>query len=43
MDANYVLIMFGGVSGRGDDIGKFLWMLKIAASVYPKLNVTDYT
>jgi len=35
--------MFGGVSGRGDDIGKFLWMLRIAASVYPKIDEKDYT
>ncbi len=31
LDANYVLIIFGGVSYySGDDISKFLWMIRIA-------------
>ena len=30
LDANYVLVIFGGVSYyRGDDISKFLWMIRI--------------
>lgn len=30
LDANYVLIIFGGVSGySGDDINKFLWIIRI--------------
>lgn len=31
LDVDYVLIMFGGVIGySGDDINKFLWMVRIA-------------
>ena len=31
LDANYVLVIFGGVSYySGDDISKFLWMIRIA-------------
>jgi len=30
LDANYVLVIFGGVSYySGDDISKFLWMIRI--------------
>jgi len=36
LDANYVLVIFGGMSAySGDDISKFLWMVRIAAGVYP--------
>ncbi|KAG0224026.1 oligosaccharyl transferase stt3 subunit [Actinomortierella wolfii] len=35
-DVDYVLIVFGGVIGySGDDINKFLWMIRIAEGVYP--------
>ncbi|KAG9298003.1 hypothetical protein G9A89_018831 [Geosiphon pyriformis] len=35
-DVNYVLIIFGGLLGySGDDINKFLWMIRIAEGVYP--------
>ncbi|KAF9183644.1 oligosaccharyl transferase stt3 subunit [Haplosporangium sp. Z 767] len=35
-DVDYVLILFGGVIGySGDDINKFLWMIRIAEGVYP--------
>ena len=31
LDANYILVIFGGVSYySGDDISKFLWMIRIA-------------
>ena len=31
LDANYVLVIFGGMSYySGDDISKFLWMIRIA-------------
>lgn len=34
LDANYVLIIFGGVSYySGDDISKFLWMIRIAGTL----------
>jgi dolichyl-diphosphooligosaccharide---protein glycosyltransferase len=30
LDANYILVIFGGVSYySGDDISKFLWMIRI--------------
>ncbi|CAI2166035.1 16473_t:CDS:2 [Funneliformis geosporum] len=35
-DVNYVLVIFGGLLGySGDDINKFLWMIRIAEGVYP--------
>ena len=35
-DVDYVLIIFGGVLGySGDDINKFLWMVRIAQGVWP--------
>ena len=35
LDANYVLVIFGGVSYySGDDISKFLWMVRIAGKHY---------
>jgi len=35
-DVDYVLVIFGGLVGYGgDDINKFLWMIRIAQGVYP--------
>ncbi|TPX48246.1 hypothetical protein SeMB42_g00700 [Synchytrium endobioticum] len=35
-DVDYVLIIFGGTLGySGDDINKFLWMVRIAEGVWP--------
>ncbi|KAH8810347.1 oligosaccharyl transferase STT3 subunit [Flagelloscypha sp. PMI_526] len=35
-DVDYVLIIFGGLLGfSGDDINKFLWMVRIASGVWP--------
>ena len=35
-DVDYVLVIFGGTLGySGDDINKFLWMIRIAQGVYP--------
>jgi len=35
-DVDYVLVIFGGVLGySGDDINKFLWMVRIAQGVWP--------
>ena len=35
-DVDYVLVIFGGVIGySGDDINKFLWMIRIGQGVYP--------
>jgi dolichyl-diphosphooligosaccharide--protein glycosyltransferase len=39
LDANYVLVIFGGVSYySGDDISKFLWMIRIGGKSYHPLN-----
>ncbi|RKO98836.1 hypothetical protein CXG81DRAFT_15376 [Caulochytrium protostelioides] len=36
LDVDYLLVIFGGVVGySGDDINKFLWMIRIAEGVYP--------
>ena len=36
LDVDYVLVIFGGFIGySGDDINKFLWMIRIASGVYP--------
>ncbi|KXS10091.1 glycosyltransferase family 66 protein [Gonapodya prolifera JEL478] len=35
-DVDYVLIIFGGLIGySGDDINKFLWMIRIAEGIWP--------
>ncbi|KAJ1970746.1 oligosaccharyl transferase stt3 subunit [Dimargaris verticillata] len=35
-DVDYVLVIFGGLVGySGDDLNKFLWMVRIAQGVYP--------
>jgi len=36
LDADYVLVIFGGLSHySGDDISKFLWMIRIAGKGFP--------
>ncbi|KAJ1516423.1 oligosaccharyl transferase stt3 subunit [Coelomomyces lativittatus] len=36
LKADYVLVMYGGLLGySGDDINKFLWMVRIAEGVFP--------
>lgn len=43
LDADYVLVMFGGLSYYpGDDINKFLWMIRIAAGVFPQVKEEDF-
>lgn len=43
LDANYVLVIFGGMSNySGDDISKFLWMVRIAAGVFPNIKENNY-
>lgn len=43
MDVNYVLVIFGGVSGySGDDINKFLWMVRIGGSENSHIKESDY-
>ncbi|KAJ2559005.1 oligosaccharyl transferase stt3 subunit [Coemansia sp. RSA 1933] len=35
-DVDYVLVVFGGMLGySGDDVNKFLWMIRIAQGVFP--------
>ena len=36
LDVDYVLVIFGGLIGySGDDINKFLWMVRIAEGEHP--------
>lgn len=43
-DVDYVLVIFGGLLGySGDDINKYLWMIRIAEGVWPdKIKESDY-
>ena len=43
LDANYVLVIFGGFAAySGDDLSKFLWFVRIAAGVFPGIVESDY-
>ncbi|CAF1624516.1 unnamed protein product [Rotaria magnacalcarata] len=44
LDVDYVLVIFGGMIGySGDDINKFLWMVRIAEGEHPKdIREQDY-
>lgn len=43
MDVDYVLVIFGGLTGySSDDINKFLWMVRIAGSTDPNVREPDY-
>jgi dolichyl-diphosphooligosaccharide--protein glycosyltransferase len=43
LDTDYVFVGFGGFAHYlSDDIGKFYWMIRIAADVFPFLKVDDY-
>lgn len=36
LDVDYVLVMFGGLIGfGGDDLNKFLWMIRISEGIWP--------
>lgn len=40
-DVDYVLVIFGGLIGfSGDDINKFLWMVRISEGIWPE-EVTE--
>jgi len=43
-DVDYVLVVFGGLLGySGDDINKFLWMVRIAEGIWPdEVNERSY-
>jgi len=43
LDVSYVLVIFGGLAGyAGDDINKFLWMIRIAGGVFPDVVEKNY-
>lgn len=44
LDADYVLVIFGGMIGySGDDVNKFLWMVRIAEGEHPQdIRESDY-
>jgi len=43
MDVDYILVIFGGLTGyASDDINKFLWMVRIAGSTDPNVKEKDY-
>lgn len=43
MGADYVLVIFGGLSNfSGDDISKFIWMIRIAAGVFPQVKEQNF-
>jgi len=43
LDVDYVFVVFGGYTGySSDDINKFLWMVRIASGVYPRIKERDY-
>ncbi|CAI5506769.1 unnamed protein product [Closterium sp. Naga37s-1] len=43
LDVDYVLVVFGGVTGySSDDINKFLWMVRIGGGVFPDIKEPDY-
>ena len=43
MDANYVLVFFGGYANNGgDDFSKFLWFVRIAASAFSDIEEEDF-
>lgn len=43
LDVDYLLVVFGGVIGySSDDINKFLWMVRIAASVDSSVKEANY-
>jgi len=43
LDVDYILVLFGGLTGyASDDINKFLWMVRIAGSTDPNIKEPDY-
>ena len=39
LDVSYIFVVFGGtIMYSSDDIGKFMWMVKIASGVYPEIQ-----
>ncbi|XP_066587742.1 dolichyl-diphosphooligosaccharide--protein glycosyltransferase subunit STT3A [Prorops nasuta] len=43
LDVNYVLVIFGGLTGySSDDINKFLWMVRIGGSTEKGKSITEW-
>jgi dolichyl-diphosphooligosaccharide--protein glycosyltransferase len=43
LDADYILVMFGGTIGVSDDASKFLWFVRIAQHAFPgEIEEYDY-
>jgi len=43
LDVDYILVIFGGLTGyASDDINKFLWMVRIAGSTDKRVKEPDY-
>lgn len=43
LDVNYVLVIFGGLTGySSDDLNKFLWMVRIAGSTEKGKSITEW-
>jgi len=43
LDAGFVLVIFGGYSAySGDDINKFIWMIRIAGGYYPRIKEENF-
>ncbi len=43
LDVDYILVIFGGLTGyASDDINKFLWMVRIAGSTDKRVQEPDY-
>lgn len=39
MGADYVLVIFGGMTNfSGDDISKFMWIIRITAAEFPQIK-----
>ncbi|KAL0214891.1 hypothetical protein P9112_007075 [Eukaryota sp. TZLM1-RC] len=43
LDVDYILVLFGGMSGfASDDINKFLWMVRIGSNEFGDIKESDY-
>lgn len=43
LDVDYVMVQFGGRTGfGGDDINKFLWIIRIVNNAFPHIKEADY-
>lgn len=43
LGADYVLVIFGGMTNfSGDDISKFIWMVRIAAGVFSQVKEENF-